>query len=104
MAAGYPALCKQGKSKTVPSFRPFNSSASTPRLFCVLVLISLSLLPVGWSSGVVVRSAGTSGSLGGGLSDSPQLLAYRPQKTEQGTTDNGAFVFRKFHKLSSKIM
>ena len=97
MAAGCPALCKQGKSSSVPSFRPF--SASAPRLVGVLVLISLSLLPVGWSSsGVVVRSAGT-GDLGGGSSESPQLLAYRPRTTEQGTTGNGAFVFSRCHEM-----
>ena len=102
MAAGLPAVCKQGRSSSsVPSYCPFSSSA--PRLLSLSVLLaSLSLLPVGWSSGIVVRSAGTgNGDLGD--DGSPQLLAYRPLTTEQGTTGDGAFVFRKFCTISCKL-
>ncbi len=99
MAGGCPAFCKQGRSFSVPSLRPF--SATTSCLLSLLVLLSLSLLPVGWSSGIVVRSVDT---VNGDIEDdgSPQLLAYRPLKTEQGTTGDGAFVFSEFHGLSSK--
>ena len=102
MAAGCPALCKQGRSSpSVPSFRPFSTSA--PRLVSLLVLLaSLSLLPIGWSSGIVVRSAGTvSGDVGG--DGSPQLLAYRPLTTEQGTTGDGAFIFRKLRTCINHV-
>ena len=94
MAAGCPALCKRGQSSSV-SFRPF--SAPSPRLLNVLLVpIFLTLLPVGWSSDIVIRSTGELGD-GSSSSGSPQLLAYRPQGAEHlEGTGNGAFIFCEF--------